>query len=141
MVKIFEHLWIKIIAILLGLLLWFHVATEKIYTYQLYLPISDIILADGLTLSTNPPDSLMVTVSATGKQLMRKKWRDRGLRIIASQFDMGKHNIPLNTSNTFISSPTSDVMLEEILSPSNINISVDRITKVIVNHFSEFTCS
>ncbi len=132
MAKIFEHLWIKIIALVFGLLLWFHVATEKNYTYQLYLPVSEIILEKGLTLNSSPPDSLMVTVSATGKQLMRKKWRSRGLKIVASQFVKGQYDLNLNTSNVFISSATTDVTLEEILSPSNIKISVDNIAEVLV---------
>jgi len=132
MAKLFENFWIKIIAIIFGLLLWFHVATEKNYTYQLYLPVSEIILESGLTLNSNPPDSLMVTVSATGKQLMRKKWRNRGLKIIASQFIKGKHDLNLNTSNVFIFSATTDVTLEEILSPKNIKISVDSITEKMI---------
>lgn len=132
MTKLFEHLWIKIIAIVFGLLLWFHVATEKSYTYQLYLPISEIILDNELTLNTSLPESLMVTVSATGKQLMRKKWRSRGLKIIASQYGRGQYDLNLNTSNVFISSATTDVTLEEILSPSNIQISIDKIAEVLV---------
>ena len=127
MTKLFENLWLKIIALFFGLLLWFHVATEKNYTYQLYLPVSKIILKDGLTLNSKPPDSLMVTVSATGKQLMRKKWRSRGLKIIASQFTSGQYDLNLNTSNVLITSTTTDVTLSEILSPSNIKISVDKI--------------
>ncbi len=132
MTKLFENLWLKIIALVFGLLLWFHVATEKNYTYQLYLPVSKIILKDGLTLNSSPPESLMVTVSATGKQLMRKKWRSRGLKIIASQFTRGQYDLTLNTSNVFITSATTDVALEEILSPSNIKISIDKIDEVLV---------
>lgn len=132
MTKLFENLWLKIIALFFGLLLWFHVATEKNYTYQLYLPVSKIILKDGLTLNSKPPDSLMVTVSATGKQLMRKKWRSRGLKIIASQFTSGQYDLNLNTSNVLITSTTTDVTLSEILSPSNIKISVDKIAEVLV---------
>ncbi len=132
MAKLFENLWIKVIALVFGLLLWFHVATEKTYTYQLYLPVSEIILENGLTLNTTPPDSLKVTVSATGKQLMRKKWRLRGLKIIASQFGTGNYDYNLNSSNVSFSSTTTDVTLEEILSPSNINISIDHISEALV---------
>ncbi len=132
MTKLFENLWIKIIALIFGLLLWFHVATEKNYIYQLYLPVSEIILESGLTLSSSPPDSLMVTVSASGKQLIRKKWRSRGLKIIVSQFGIGQYDLNLNTSNVFISSATTDVTLEEIISPSNIKISLDNIVEVLV---------
>jgi YbbR domain-containing protein len=129
MAKLLEHLWLKIIAILLGLLLWFHVATEKIYNYQLNLPITEVVLDANLTLANNPPDEVMVTVSATGKQLMRKKWRDRGLKIIANHLKVGSHQFFLNTSNTVISSPLTDLTIEEINSPSSIVLEVDKIAE------------
>lgn len=132
MVKVLEHFWIKIIAVILGLLLWFHVATEKYYNYQLLLPVSEIALEKDLTLSQNPLDSLMVVVSATGKQLMRKKWRDRGLKIVANQFKRGRHQLQLTTSNTFLSSPSSDISLVDVVFPSAITLAVDRVAEVRV---------
>lgn len=128
MTKIFEHFWIKIIAIMLGLLLWLHVATEKSYNYQLNLPLTEIILDSNLTLAQAPPESLMIAVTATGKQLMRQKWQERGLKIIASQFKAGAHDIGLNKTNTFLISPVSDLILEEVLFPANITLNIDRIT-------------
>lgn len=129
MAKLLEHFWLKIIAISLGLLLWFHVATEKIYNYQLNLPITEVILDENLTLADYPPNEVMVTVLATGKQLMRKKWRDRGLKIIANHLKIGSHEFFLNTSNTVISSPLTDLTIEEINSPSSIILQIDRIAK------------
>ena len=55
--KILDHFWLKITALILGLLLWFHVATEKTYNHELYLPVSEVILGDGLALVDPPPDS------------------------------------------------------------------------------------
>jgi YbbR domain-containing protein len=127
MAKFLEHLWLKIIAVLLGLLLWFHVATEKIYNYQLNLPITEVVLDENLTLANYPPKEVMVTVSATGKQLMRKKWRDRGLKIIANHLKQGSHEFLLNTSNTVISFPLTDLTIEEINSPSSVELQVDKI--------------
>ena len=132
MIKIFDHFWIKITALIFGLLLWLHVATEKLYNYQLKLPIAEIVLDENLTLSQNPPDSLMVVVSATGKQLMRKQWRERGIKIIGQQLNTGYHQLKLTTSNTFLYSQVSDISLEEIISPSNIMLAIDRINSVKV---------
>lgn len=127
MAKIFEHFWLKIIAVILGLLLWFHVATEKTYNYELNLPITEVVLDSGLTLSEQPPESLQVSISATGKQLMRKKWRDRGLRLMANRLKFGRHELTLTTANVLISSPTPDVTLEDIVFPSHLTLMVDYI--------------
>ncbi len=131
MTKLFEHLWIKLIALVLGLMLWFHVATEKVYNYELNLPISDIVLDSGLTLAEKPPDSLLVTVSATGKQLMRKKWRGRGLKIIANQYKAGQHDFVLNTTNTFITTPISNVILDDVIFPANITLMIDHLVQKV----------
>ena len=132
MVKIFEHLWIKIIALLLGLLLWFHVATEKVYNYQLRLPLREVVLDNELTLAQAPPESLMIVVSATGKQLMRQKWRDRGVKVVANQFGTGRHQLQLSACNTFLTSPARDISLEDIIAPKTITLTIDRLSESVV---------
>ncbi|NOY88150.1 MAG: YbbR-like domain-containing protein [FCB group bacterium] len=129
MAKIFENFWLKMIALILGLLLWFHVATEKVYNYQMWLPVSKIVLAKDLALYQNPPESIMAVVSATGKQLMRKKWRRRGVKIVADQFKTGHYKLKLNTSNTFLSLPATAVTLVDVVSPTTIDLAIDRFSK------------
>ncbi|UCE24973.1 MAG: YbbR-like domain-containing protein [Candidatus Zixiibacteriota bacterium] len=132
MMKILDHFWLKVTALILGLLLWFHVATEKTYNYELPLPLEEVSLEQGLALSQAPPDSIMAVVSATGKQLLRQKWRERGLRVVATQFSSGRHELQLTTSNTFLISPSADVSLDEIVSPSSVTLQVDRRSEVMV---------
>ena len=132
MIKVFDHFWLKIIALILGLLIWLHVATEKVYNYQLLLPVEEVSLDSDLALSQPPPDSLMTIVSATGKQLLRQKWRERGLRIIATQFAPGHHQLRLSTSNTFLVTPSSDVSLDEVIFPTTVMVHVDRRAEVQV---------
>ncbi len=137
MIKIFDHFWLKTTALALGLLLWFHVATEKTYDYRLQLPVEEVVLDKDLALSVAPPESLTVTVSATGKQLLRQKWRDRGLKIIASQLKPGEQQLPLSTSNTFLISPSADVSLDEVVSPTTITLNIDRLAKTTVHVIPE----
>ena len=131
--SIFKNFWLKIIAIVIGFLIWFHVITEKDYSYELKLPVSEIILKEGLTLSKKPPDSLLVGVSSTGKQLMREKWRREGLRIDATQFEIGHHEINLSNTNTFLMDPASNVSLDNISLPILIELEIDhQVTNQII---------
>lgn len=127
MKKILDNFWLKVTAVVLGLLIWLHVATDKQYTYQLHLPVTDVTLNDSLTLAERPPDSLLVSVSGTGKQLLRKKWRSRGLRINASHLRVGDHQITLGTDNTSLAGAAGTVQLDEVLAPTQITLHVDRI--------------
>lgn len=122
---LFRNFWLKIVAFALGLLVWLHVETEKIYNHEISLPISDIDLNEGLVLAEPPPDSLQVEVLASGKQLFRRKWRNEGVRINASQYRAGRFSMNLNTQNTSLVHPTNEVSLQEIVSPKVMRLDID----------------
>jgi len=139
MVKPLENIWIKVVALLMGLLLWFHVATEKVYKYQLVLPITDIALGERLTLVDAPPDSMTVVVSASGKQLLRQKWRERGIRVLTTQLSTGRHNVNLTTANASLAGAGSFVALYEIVSPTSMLLYVDYIAETQVKVAPDIT--
>lgn len=120
-----DNLWLKIFALIMGLLLWFHVATNKVYNHQLNLPVSEIMVKDDLSLIGGKLDSMTVVVSATGKQLLRTRWQAGGVRINASQFQAGRHNMTLGTGNTFLADGSNLVTLEEIVFPTSLLLNID----------------
>ena len=120
-----KNFWLKVVAFGLGFLVWIHVATEKTYNYEFRLPVTEITLKDSLALSKSPPESLLVSVSATGKQLLRRKWRQQGIRINASQFRAGRFNINLSTQNTSLVRQTAEITLDDVISPTMIQFEID----------------
>ncbi len=120
-----NNFWLKVVAFAAGLLVWFHVATEKPYNYDITLPVTEIALKDQLALSKEPPDSLFVSVSATGKQLLRQEWRDRGVRINATQYQAGRYSLPLSTVNTFLVYTEDLISLDEVISPVTVPLEID----------------
>ncbi len=131
-VRLFDNMWLRIIALATGILLWFHVATEKSYTYRLALPLAHIVLAEGFTLAEMPADSIEVAVSATGKQLLRRKWRDEGLTIQATELSPGRHTLALTSANVSLPGSRGTITLEEIVSPTSLQFGVDYIAEVSV---------
>ena len=127
---LFNNASLKIAALILGLLLWFHVATEKDYDYEIKLPVKEVLLGEGLTLSRYPPDSVLAVVSASGKQLLRRAWRENGVRINATQFATGKHSLGLSIANTALISGSKQISLDEITAPSQVELYVDRVAEV-----------
>ena len=122
---IWKNFWLKVVAFAMGLVVWFHVATEKTYNHELKLPLAEITLKEDLTLSKEPPDSLLVAVSATGKQLLRQKWRKQGLRVNATQYQAGRYSLSVSTANTFLAHLTADVSLDEVISPRQVQLDID----------------
>ncbi|MBU8934030.1 MAG: hypothetical protein KOO62_08475 [candidate division Zixibacteria bacterium] len=128
MALILENSWFKLIAVVMGLLLWFHVATEKEYNHEIHLPVTGITLGDSLTLAEHPPESLLVVVSGTGKQLLRRGWRHQGLRINAAQYRSGQYTVNLSTTNTALADISHSVILDEIISPGSVVLEIDSLT-------------
>jgi len=125
------NIWLRTAAVIMGLLLWFHVATEKNYNYEVTLPVSEIIVKDNLALASEPPESLTIIVSATGKQLLRQSWRESGLRINASQYTPGSHNFELATSNTVLADP-GVISVGEIVMPRTFVLDIDHFDEAQV---------
>src|SRR5512147_227367 len=113
--RLLENILLKLLALVLGSRVWLHVATEKPYTYEVRLPLTEVALKEKLILADPPPDSILVAVSATGKQLLRQSWRHKGLRINATQYQAGSHTISLSTANTFLIGPSGNVVLDDIM--------------------------
>jgi hypothetical protein len=69
--KIFANFGWKVVAILLALLLWFHVATEKTYEKHFSASIQPIGLSRDLEIERIEPRHAQVSIIASGKQLLR----------------------------------------------------------------------
>jgi len=121
-----DNISTKVLALILGLLLWFHVATDKVYHHRVTLPVSEITLDKDLALSQAPPDSVSVSVSASGKQLIQQSWQKEGIRINATGLPAGRHQLNLTTGNSFLVGATDLVTLESVVSPASIELRIDR---------------
>ncbi len=120
-----ENLWVKIAAVILAILLWFHVVTEKEYQYDYYLPLVAVDITGELVLTEKPPDSINVSVLATGKNLLRTDWKKRGLKLVANRSIPGKFKVDLTSSNMTLVK-AEEVALIEVLEPREIILSCDR---------------
>jgi len=131
MTKVFENFWIKLAALLLAILLWFHVVTDKTFQYEITLGLKQVELSADIVLLEPPPDDIRVVVSAAGKRLLRSDWKKSGLRLVTNQSRPGKTRVELNTDN--ISLINSDkITLTDIITPRDIVINADRLMEKIV---------
>ncbi len=69
--KLLSNLGWKIVALLLALVLWFHVATEKTYEKTFPAKIEIEGLKVGLQVQNIEPSSAAVSVIGTGKQILQ----------------------------------------------------------------------
>jgi len=125
MPKIFENLWTKLAALLLAFLLWFHVATDKTYQYEVSLKLTQIDLVDDIALVDPPPGEFSVIVSAVGKKLLRSDWKDAGLRLMLDHSRPGRVKINFDKNNLSLVK-SENIELVNIISPRDTILEFDR---------------
>lgn len=138
MPKLFENLWVKIAAILLAILLWFHVATEKTYQMEISLPLAHIDLSEELVIAEPPPDSIKVLVSASGKTLLRSDWKQSGLRLVVSGSRAAKFRTDVSPANLSLVK-ADKVDLQEVILPREIILTCERKMQKTVPIISKLT--
>ena len=120
-----ENLWVKIAAIVLAILLWFHVATDKVYQNSYTLPLKAVEITGDLVLTKPPPvDSITIMVSAQGKKLLRTDWKKQGLKLVASRSLPGKFGVDVTTDNLSLIK-ADEIELLEVLDPREISLVCD----------------
>ena len=128
MKNLFQNIWIKLVAVALGLLLWFHVATNKTYTQRMTLPVTGVEVKEGYALATSPPDSLEVAVTATGKRLLLGAVRTEQLRINLTALKPGTHQVDLTSSNVSFVNGSDLLYLSAVVDPMIFTAEIDIMT-------------
>ncbi len=125
MPKLFENLWVKLAALILASLLWIHVATNKVYQEEVTLAVTQVDISSKLLLTEPPPESVTVTVSATGKKLLRSDWKRGGLRLMINRNSPGKLKAAITLDNLTLVQKEK-IELVKVVSPREWDIACDR---------------
>lgn len=124
---IFENFGFKIVALVMAVLLWFHVATEKTYEYTKSFPLKISNIPKELILSQEVPKDARVKIRGKGKELLKLLLLEkRNVQIDIRDFKMGERNYILKPEEIPIPEGL-DLRVEEILSPQSITIDLDRL--------------
>jgi YbbR domain-containing protein len=136
---IFENFGFKIAALVMALLLWFHVATEKVYEYTKSFPLTISNVPKGLILSEQVPKEVRVRIRGKGKGLLKLLLMEKEkLQIDTKNFKVGESDYTPKPEEIPIPEGL-ELKVEEILSPKSIKINLDRLTEKKVSIRSQIT--
>ena len=68
------NLGIKIFSLLIGILIWWHVRTERIYEATFSIPLCLKNVPAKISFVESPPEFIKIVLRGRGKELMRLKW-------------------------------------------------------------------
>ncbi len=122
--KLFENIWLKLGALFLALLLWFHVTTDRSYEHTFSYPLEITNIPDNLIMYEEIPKEVKVLVEGKGKTLMRLFLsQEETFRIDGSKFKAKENHYQIKPEQ--ISLPSEDLRVMTILSPKNLKIKLD----------------
>lgn len=115
------QLGVKILAVVLAFLLWFHVVTNKDYDYNLSLPLHIVNLQEGLMLASHVPEEAEIKIRGTGKQLMRFLFEVDSVTIDASAYSSGVYVVEPSPGDFRINTP-GGTEISEIVEPKRVRL-------------------
>jgi hypothetical protein len=120
----FKNLSLKVTAVGLAVLLWFHVATNRVYDYPVTVPLSPGILPSKFALASPLPEHVRLQVSGTGKELIRLLLEDGKAELLLEPHMTGSYAI---TSGRLLLQAGADVEIQQVLDPIALDIEVDSV--------------
>jgi hypothetical protein len=116
-----------------ALILWIMVATEKIYSYQIRVPVEIIRLAPNKTLLEPIPEYAVIEVQGKGRSLIAAWFYDVRFRL---EFPAIKKDQKINLNNylSYLDLPaTFALQIQEIVEPGSFELKIDNLVEKIVS--------
>jgi len=123
--KIFQNIGTKVGAILLALLVWFHVATEKVYEVDYWVPLTVAHLPPDLTLVEPPPREVKIKIRAKGINLIGFYFKKLEIAADLEGVKEGRLEYRLSPKDVHTSSGELSGVVE-IVSPRSLKLRIDK---------------
>ena len=122
---IFQSFSFKLAAIVMALLLWFHVATDKVYEHSHTFPLEILDVPERLILAEEIPDHIDVKVRGRGKALLKLLLAEKkSIQIDAQKFKRGETDHSIEPERVPIPEGL-DLRVTGILPSENLKIWLD----------------
>lgn len=119
-----ENLSIKLVALLLAMLLYLHVYTERPATMVVSFPLEISDLADTLALTGDPPEPVRAELRGTGKQLIRLRLTEPSLKMSLAGVGPGRYERTVTVDDLPLLS-SERIEVQQLVSPRLIQLQID----------------
>jgi len=123
---LFDNLGLKFVALLLALLVYLNVYTDRPATMIVTFPIQLTDLADSLSLSGPSPAAVQAELRGTAKQLIRLRVTEPPVKVSLAGIGVGRYERALGIEDL----PLPDgvqLQLDRLVSPRTLELQVDRM--------------
>ncbi len=121
---VFDHLGLKLVALLLAVLVYLNVYTEREAHLALSFPLRLTGLADSLAVSGEIPDAIRADLAGTGKHLLRMRFLEPSVELSLKEAreghilrQLGPEDLPLP--------PQAGIRVERFIGPAQVELRVE----------------
>jgi len=126
---IFQNFWYKLVALIMAMLLWFHVATDHVYETTRTFPLEIINIPPQLVLAEKPPSQVEVKIRGRGKEHLKLLLAEKkSLKIDAKLFKIGETDYLIRTQQIPIPEGL-ELEVTGIISPQDLKIRLDDLVE------------
>ncbi len=122
-----RNFFLALVSLFAAVVLWLHVVTEKEYSQEFILPLRVVDLPQRYVVGNRVPRFVRVKLRGRGKDLFAQLVAGGQAVISARKFSYGRKTVRLSAENLRLVS--SQLEVEEIISPKSVVIDIDRRTK------------
>lgn len=122
---LFDNLGLKLVALLLALLVYLNVYTDRPATLIVSFPLQIVDLSDSLSLSGPVPSAVQAELRGTGKQLIRVRLTEPPVKVSLAGIGTGRYERALTAADLPLP-PDVEMQVERLVSPRTVELQVDR---------------
>ncbi len=122
---LFDNLGIKFVALLLAVLIYLNVYTDRPATMVVSFPLQIVDLADSLSLSGPVPAAIQAELRGTGKELIRLRLREPMVKISLADVGAGNYERTLATEDLPLGGD-SGPSVERLIGPMMLDLEIER---------------
>lgn len=126
-----RNLTLKIVAFILAALFWFHVVTEKGYEHEFSVPFKFEGIADGLILTTPPPDKIEIRLAGTGKELLGYLFKKPAIIYHSAITERGIYPIELKPDDIYFDNNIR-AKIVDVVSPQDLQLRIEKVREKVV---------
>lgn len=122
---LFDNLGLKLVALLLALLVYLNVYTDRTTTLTVSFPIQLNDIGDTLSLSGPVPAAVQAELRGTGKQLIRVRLSEPMLKISLAGVGRGRFERAVSAADLPVTA-ADGVEIERVIGPRMLQLQLDR---------------
>lgn len=123
---LFENVGLKLVALLLALVVYLHVYTDRPATMTVAFPVEITDLADSLAIVTQTPSTVITELKGTGKQLIRLRLLEPRLQISLAGVGPGHFQRSLMVEDLPLGG-ADGLAVSRFVGPQMVELQIDRV--------------